>query len=163
MLPPNYSNTWATFSDYLEGATFHTLKSNSIGKMIILRFSGIAIKKDCYLVKIAILFWRRWRDSAAFAPCVRRRKSKYRPVFELVDEGPAGAFDPHSNLSILYEKHIPRPKGGGYVFMAEMERFELSRSFWPLHDFQSCALDQLRDISTYLLKNIPVRLSAWLL
>ena len=73
--------------------------------------------------------WRRWRDSAAFAPCVRRRKSKYRPVFELVDEGPAGAFDPHSNLSILYEKHIPRPKGGGYVFMAEMERFELSRSF----------------------------------
>ena len=33
-------------------------------------------------------------------------------------------------------------------FLAEMERFELSRSFCPLHDFQSCALDQLRDIST---------------
>ena len=86
-------------------------------------------KKIAIFVKIAIFLWRRWRDSAAFAPCVRRRKSKYRPVFELVDEGPAGAFDPHSNLSILYEKHIPRPKGGGYVFMAEMERFELSRSF----------------------------------
>ena len=49
--------------------------------------------------------------------------------FGCICEGPAGAFDPHSNLSILYEKHIPRPKGGGYVFMAEMERFELSRSF----------------------------------
>ena len=31
--------------------------------------------------------------------------------------------------------------------MAEMERFELSKPFWGLHDFQSCALDQLRDIS----------------
>lgn len=81
------------------------------------------MKRQAISIKITYLFWRRWRDSAAFAPCVRRRKSKYRPVFELVDEGPAGAFDPHSNLSILYEKHIPRPKGGGYVFMAEMERF----------------------------------------
>ena len=33
--------------------------------------------------------------------------------------------------------------------MAEMERFELSIPFWGIHDFQSCALDQLRDISTF--------------
>ena len=32
--------------------------------------------------------------------------------------------------------------------VAEMERFELSIPFWGIHDFQSCALDQLRDIST---------------
>lgn len=31
--------------------------------------------------------------------------------------------------------------------VAEMERFELSIPFWGIHDFQSCALDQLRDIS----------------
>ncbi len=31
--------------------------------------------------------------------------------------------------------------------LAEMERFELSIPFWGIHDFQSCALDQLRDIS----------------
>ncbi|GEM_PF-4563860 len=28
--------------------------------------------------------------------------------------------------------------------MAEKERFELSKPFWGLHDFQSCALDQAR-------------------
>ena len=31
--------------------------------------------------------------------------------------------------------------------MAEMERFELSIPFWGIHDFQSCALGQLRDFS----------------
>ena len=35
--------------------------------------------------------------------------------------------------------------------MAEMERFELSIPFWGIHDFQSCALDQLRDISVGIL------------
>ena len=35
--------------------------------------------------------------------------------------------------------------------MAEMERFELSIPFWGIHDFQSCALDQLRDISKHIL------------
>ena len=57
--------------------------------------------------------------------CYHATRVWNRPVFAPVDERPTGAFDPHSNLSILYEKHIPRPKGGGYVFMAEMERFEL--------------------------------------
>ena len=36
---------------------------------------------------------------------------------------------PFSNLSMLYEKTNPPPYGEGFVFMAEMERFELSRSF----------------------------------
>ena len=30
------------------------------------------------------------------------------------------------------------------VSLAEKERFELSKPFWGLHDFQSCALDQAR-------------------
>ena len=30
------------------------------------------------------------------------------------------------------------------AFLAEKERFELSKPFWGLHDFQSCALDQAR-------------------
>ena len=32
-------------------------------------------------------------------------------------------------------------------FMAEKEGFEPSKPFWGLHDFQSCALGQLRDFS----------------
>ena len=31
--------------------------------------------------------------------------------------------------------------------MAEKEGFEPSIPFWGIHDFQSCALDQLRDFS----------------
>ena len=50
------------------------------------------------------------------------------------------------SLHALWKTHPP-PYGRGCVFLAEMERFELSKSFWPLHDFQSCALDQLRDFS----------------
>ena len=30
------------------------------------------------------------------------------------------------------------------LLLAEKERFELSKPFWGLHDFQSCALDQAR-------------------
>ena len=36
---------------------------------------------------------------------------------------------PFSNLSMLYEKQTPPPSAGEFVFMAEMERFELSKSF----------------------------------
>lgn len=32
----------------------------------------------------------------------------------------------------------------GVRYLAEKERFELSKPFWGLHDFQSCALDQAR-------------------
>ncbi len=38
--------------------------------------------------------------------------------------------------------------------MAEKEGFEPSIPFWGIHDFQSCALDQLRDISVLLKKII---------
>ena len=38
------------------------------------------------------------------------------------------ALVPFSNLSILYEKQIPHLAAGD-LFLAEMERFELSRSF----------------------------------
>ena len=34
-------------------------------------------------------------------------------------------------------------------FLAEKERFELSNCVWQLRDFQSRALDQLRDFSVY--------------
>ena len=33
--------------------------------------------------------------------------------------------------------------------MAEKEGFEPSIPFWGIHDFQSCALGQLRDFSKY--------------
>ena len=35
------------------------------------------------------------------------------------------------------------------VFMAEKEGFEPSIPFWGIHDFQSCALGQLRDFSKH--------------
>lgn len=34
-------------------------------------------------------------------------------------------------------------------FVAESKRFELSNGFRPLHDFQSCSLDQLGQLSKY--------------
>ena len=39
--------------------------------------------------------------------------------------------------------------------MAEKEGFEPSIPFWGIHDFQSCALGQLRDFSIELLRNQP--------
>ena len=36
-----------------------------------------------------------------------------------------------------------------FFFMAEKEGFEPSKPFWGLHDFQSCALGQLRDVSKF--------------
>ena len=38
------------------------------------------------------------------------------------------------------------------VSLAEKERFELSKPFWGLHDFQSCALDQARRLLRVLIK-----------
>ena len=37
----------------------------------------------------------------------------------------------------------------GVIFMAEKEGFEPSIPFWGIHDFQSCALGQLRDFSKF--------------
>ena len=39
--------------------------------------------------------------------------------------------------------------------MAEKEGFEPSIPFWGIHDFQSCALGQLRDFSIEMLCNQP--------
>ena len=39
--------------------------------------------------------------------------------------------------------------------MAEKEGFEPSIPFWGIHDFQSCALGQLRDFSMKLFRNQP--------
>ena len=41
------------------------------------------------------------------------------------------------------------------LFMAEKEGFEPSIPFWGIHDFQSCALGQLRDFSISLLRCQP--------
>ena len=38
-------------------------------------------------------------------------------------------------------------------FLAEKEGFEPSIPFWGIHDFQSCALGQLRDFSIGLIWN----------
>ena len=39
--------------------------------------------------------------------------------------------------------------------MAEKEGFEPSNTLWVLHDFQSCALGQLRDFSITVLSVQP--------
>ena len=39
--------------------------------------------------------------------------------------------------------------------MAEKEGFEPSIPFWGIHDFQSCALGQLRDFSRCVTRFIP--------
>ncbi len=49
---------------------------------------------------------------------------------------------------------ITSPKGEA-IFMAEKEGFEPSKPFWGLHDFQSCALGQLRDFSIELTRGQP--------
>ncbi len=54
-------------------------------------------------------------------------------------------------LPILPEKKILQkknsPSDDGEFFLAEKEGFEPSIPFWGIHDFQSCALGQLRDFS----------------
>ena len=44
----------------------------------------------------------------------------------------------------FYGKQKPPKQKAREVYLAEKERFELSKPFWGLHDFQSCALDQAR-------------------
>ena len=43
--------------------------------------------------------------------------------------------------------------------MAEKEGFEPSNTLWVLHDFQSCALDQLRDFSVSVKLNSYIQFS----
>ena len=55
----------------------------------------------------------------------------------------------------LFKSHLTTYKNnpillGGVIFMAEKEGFEPSIPFWGIHDFQSCALGQLRDFSMRL-------------
>ena len=45
--------------------------------------------------------------------------------------------------------------------MAEKEGFEPSIPFWGIHDFQSCALGQLRDFSMKLLFGQPEYITAF--
>ena len=57
-----------------------------------------------------------------------------------------------SNLSELLASKKPHPDGWGFS-LAEKERFELSRPFWGLRDFQSRALDQTTRLLHVLLCN----------
>ena len=47
--------------------------------------------------------------------------------------------------------------------MAEKEGFEPSIPFWGIHDFQSCALGQLRDFSICACSLLGASLTAWIL
>ncbi len=49
-------------------------------------------------------------------------------------------------MTILRHHKKKATRMGGF-FMAEKEGFEPSIPFWGIHDFQSCALGQLRDFS----------------
>ncbi len=54
----------------------------------------------------------------------------------------------HCQLFKSLFKHKKKPiLTDGLLFMAEKEGFEPSIPFWGIHDFQSCALGQLRDFS----------------
>ena len=56
--------------------------------------------------------------------------------------GPAFQIRPHQ------QKTNPI-RMDGVCFLAEKEGFEPSIPFWGIHDFQSCALGQLRDLSKW--------------
>ena len=47
--------------------------------------------------------------------------------------------------------------------MAEKEGFEPSIPFWGIHDFQSCALGQLRDFSICACSLLAASPTAWIL
>ena len=50
-----------------------------------------------------------------------------------------------------------------FFYLAEREGFEPSKDFKSLHDFQSCALDQLSHLSIpYSLANLRLRQSAFI-
>ena len=51
------------------------------------------------------------------------------------------------NSEEVKSEKVKRKVATGDFFLAEKERFELSNRLWRLHDFQSCALDQLGDFS----------------
>ena len=60
----------------------------------------------------------------------------------------------HLQICTLKSRHLDSKKPrqnrgfcGTYLYVAEKEGFEPSNRFWRLHDFQSCALDQLGDFS----------------
>ena len=55
-------------------------------------------------------------------------------------------FNGLSNPLISTTKNNTHPEGW-VLFLAEKEGFEPSIPFWGIHDFQSCALGQLRDFS----------------
>ena len=60
----------------------------------------------------------------------------------------------NSQIDFLHHKNTAGLSNSG-VFMAEKEGFEPSIPFWGIHDFQSCALGQLRDFSMTWLRCQP--------
>ena len=53
----------------------------------------------------------------------------------------------HRGHIVIMEKKNPLSRQTKEDFLAEKEGFEPSIPFWGIHDFQSCALGQLRDFS----------------
>ena len=71
------------------------------------------------------------------------------------------AFD-CSNLSFLFrQRKMTPPKRVRSFSLAEKEGFEPSIPFWGIHDFQSCALGQLRDFSMRLASQ-PAQISYYM-
>ena len=70
-------------------------------------------------------------------------KTKDRPVYALDADSPPGCrIGSFKSLSFSAKKAALKA-----AFLAEKEGFEPSIPFWGIHDFQSCALGQLRDFS----------------
>ena len=114
-------------------------------------------KRECYIQKIkrahhtvCSFYWRRRRDllfcgKATAVAIVHRTVAKSRL----------------SNPSYGYLNNKISTPYGVLILLAEKEGFEPSIPFWGIHDFQSCALGQLRDFSIELHCNQPVYITTF--
>ena len=95
---------------------------------------------------MGVTLWRRRRDLFAFC-CAKLLFGSVKPTPTMLTRI---AFNCSNPLPLIKIAPIRRM---GAIFMAEKEGFEPSKPFWGLHDFQSCALGQLRDFSIKLLRD----------
>ena len=90
--------------------------------------------------RMSSFLWRRRRDLFAFR---RWRNNGFARSSPREQQSTGLLHSDGSNPSYKKEPIL----SDEFIFMAEKEGFEPSIPFWGIHDFQSCALGQLRDFS----------------
>ena len=93
---------------------------------------------------LGVVFWWRRRDLFAFSPWVKIEVSLRQAV---ASNSPLDCCIFDLQIPPDFPNIKTHHPVGWCVFMAEKEGFEPSIPFWGIHDFQSCALGQLRDFS----------------